>query len=221
MAADDLLAVRAELAELRQLLNRSGVAIAGQPFRHGSNAHDPRQNFSATTAPTANDDSAGGYGPGSIWVDRTAGRIYICTNGTVGAAVWRDVSLLYSVHQYAFRTPQDSATDVAAGTDFDPGWSSGPAAEIVKSVLFDAPTAGTGLTYTIAYADTKDRDTAATWTTIHSKSVGSGVKGDEVVSGFSASVVPANRLLRCSLSALSGSYRLVTVQLEVWRPLQF
>lgn len=42
-------------------------------------------------APTVNDDSTLGYGPGSIWVDVNGDRydVYVCFSGTKGAAVWK------------------------------------------------------------------------------------------------------------------------------------
>ena len=46
----------------------------------------------ATTAPTVNDDSGGGYEIGSLWIDITNDLIYQCTDATVGAAVWKNLS---------------------------------------------------------------------------------------------------------------------------------
>ena len=44
--------------------------------------------INGTAAPTVNDDSDDGYGPGSMWVDTTNDRIYFCVDATVAAAVW-------------------------------------------------------------------------------------------------------------------------------------
>ena len=49
-------------------------------------------NFNASAAPGATDDAADGYAPGSLWVDRTAGKAYICTDASVWAAVWALIS---------------------------------------------------------------------------------------------------------------------------------
>lgn len=49
-----------------------------------------KHNFAATTAPTVTDDSASSYSVGSIWIDVTADLIYIATDVSVGAAVWKE-----------------------------------------------------------------------------------------------------------------------------------
>lgn len=45
-------------------------------------------NLGASVAPTVNDDSSGGYTPGSIWADTTADEAYVCVDASVGAAAW-------------------------------------------------------------------------------------------------------------------------------------
>lgn len=45
-----------------------------------------------TTAPTINEDAGDGYSVGSIWVDTTNDKSYICSDSTVGAAVWQQFS---------------------------------------------------------------------------------------------------------------------------------
>jgi microcystin-dependent protein len=49
--------------------------------------------INATTAPTATDDSNDGYIEGSIWVDVTNNRVYICVDSTVAAAIWQRYEL--------------------------------------------------------------------------------------------------------------------------------
>ena len=51
------------------------------------------ENVTATTAPTVNDDYDDGYLVGSRWVDLTADRAYVCLDSTVGAAVWKEITL--------------------------------------------------------------------------------------------------------------------------------
>lgn len=48
--------------------------------------------FDATTAPTANEDIADGYGPGSLFYDATGNALYICESNGAAAAVWTVVS---------------------------------------------------------------------------------------------------------------------------------
>ncbi len=51
-----------------------------------------QDNLSATTAPTANEDSGDGYAERSLWIDTTNDKAYICVDATATAAVWIDVS---------------------------------------------------------------------------------------------------------------------------------
>lgn len=53
----------------------------------------PQANYSATTAPTVNDDSDDGYGVGSLWIDVSNDEAYRCLDATVGAAVWIETTL--------------------------------------------------------------------------------------------------------------------------------
>lgn len=48
----------------------------------------PKPNYAATTAPTVGDDTADGYTVGSVWIDTTADKIYLCVDASLGAAVW-------------------------------------------------------------------------------------------------------------------------------------
>lgn len=51
-------------------------------------AHLTFNKFDGTEAPTATDDSDSDFVVGSRWVDATNGRVYVCVDATVGAAVW-------------------------------------------------------------------------------------------------------------------------------------
>lgn len=48
--------------------------------------------FSLTTSPTINDDSSDGYVVGTHWIDTVTEKIFVCTNTTVGAAVWKSLA---------------------------------------------------------------------------------------------------------------------------------
>ena len=57
----------------------------------------PLSKYDATSAPTADDDSAntsgnGVFGVGSAWVNLTTDTIYLCTDASEGAAVWNSIS---------------------------------------------------------------------------------------------------------------------------------
>ena len=47
-----------------------------------------KSNVTATSNPTTTDDVAAGYAPGSIWLNTSTNRIFICVNNTSSAAVW-------------------------------------------------------------------------------------------------------------------------------------
>lgn len=46
----------------------------------------------ATVAPTSSDDSGSDYSVGSVWVDVTADKSYVCVDSTSSAAVWKETS---------------------------------------------------------------------------------------------------------------------------------
>lgn len=62
----------------------------------------------ATAAPTINDDITLFYEPGSIWIDQTNNKGYLCVDNTDGAAVWREM---------AAATGTGDVTGPVSGTD--------------------------------------------------------------------------------------------------------
>jgi len=48
--------------------------------------------YDGTVAPTVNEDSGGGYSVGSVWIDTTNDKAYICLDNTVTAAVWTEIT---------------------------------------------------------------------------------------------------------------------------------
>jgi hypothetical protein len=53
--------------------------------------HIPKLTYDATVAPGVGDDSADGYSVGSVWIDVTNDKAYVCLDATVGAAVWQEI----------------------------------------------------------------------------------------------------------------------------------
>jgi hypothetical protein len=45
-------------------------------------------NFAATVDPTTANDSSQGYSAGSVWINTSDGRAFLCYSAAVGAAVW-------------------------------------------------------------------------------------------------------------------------------------
>jgi len=54
----------------------------------GNTAWEIIENYGAVTDPTVNDDAADGYIRAAIWINVAAGRLFFCTDATIGAAVW-------------------------------------------------------------------------------------------------------------------------------------
>ena len=52
-----------------------------------------KSNTAASAAPGVTDDSASGYAVGSIWLDTTNDKAYICLDATASAAVWLEMTL--------------------------------------------------------------------------------------------------------------------------------
>lgn len=51
-----------------------------------------KANLGATDDPTAADDSGDGYAVGSVWINTTGDKVFVCADATATAAVWKDVS---------------------------------------------------------------------------------------------------------------------------------
>ena len=49
-------------------------------------------NFAAVADPTAGDDDADGYEPGSIWYNTGSGDLFLCVDASTGAAIWSPLS---------------------------------------------------------------------------------------------------------------------------------
>lgn len=52
-----------------------------------------RHNLAGIAAPAAGDDDADGYAVGSLWVDVSADRAWVCVDASTGAAVWAEASV--------------------------------------------------------------------------------------------------------------------------------
>jgi hypothetical protein len=51
-----------------------------------------KHTLNAVAAPTATDDSAGGYAVGSRWIDVTADKEYVCVDASASAAIWKETT---------------------------------------------------------------------------------------------------------------------------------
>lgn len=58
-----------------------------------SNVTNIKNKLDATVAPAVtDDDDPGGYSVGSLWIDVTADKSYVCVDNSAGAAVWKETS---------------------------------------------------------------------------------------------------------------------------------
>ncbi|HUW17260.1 MAG TPA: hypothetical protein VMW94_09305, partial [Actinomycetes bacterium] len=76
--------------------------------------------LAAAVAPGVNDDSVTGYSVGSVWIDTTANRSYVCVDATGGAAIWVTDALGATFQDIVDNGPTatlPAATPVALTTD--------------------------------------------------------------------------------------------------------
>lgn len=71
--------------------------------------------YDATVAPTANEDVADGYGPGSIWLNATSNIAYICESNGAAAAVWNTLGGGVSDSDYGDITVSTGVWTIDAG----------------------------------------------------------------------------------------------------------
>tara|TARA_R110000787_G_scaffold231327_1_gene338741 strand:+ start:2442 stop:3734 length:1293 start_codon:yes stop_codon:yes gene_type:complete len=65
-------------------------AADGTMIKTGAGAYSLIKNsLNESTSPGVSDDSSGGYGVGSTWIDTTLDLSYVCLDASVGAAVWK------------------------------------------------------------------------------------------------------------------------------------
>ncbi len=80
-------------------------------------------NFSATTDPTTGDDSADGYEAGSLWLNVTGSKVFICEDASAGAAVW--IELTGGGTGSGVQNNFSATTDPAVGDDSADGYEAG------------------------------------------------------------------------------------------------
>jgi hypothetical protein len=102
--------------------------------------------LSGHTAPTANDDSGDGFSVGSIWLDTTADRAYICLDASVGSAVWLEIThplttqgdILYYDGSALVRLAKGTATQVLTmnAGETAPEWAAGGGGGLYSAVAY-------------------------------------------------------------------------------------
>lgn len=93
-------------------------------------------NTSAITDPTINEDSGDGYVVGSIWVNVTGDKVFICVDSTVGAAVWQRFEL-YDADLEAIAALTSAADKVPYATGAGT-WALSTLTSFARTILDDA-----------------------------------------------------------------------------------
>ena len=65
----------------------------------------------ATAAPDANDDTTAGYAVGSVWIDVTNDKAYVCLDATEASAVWTETTVTGSGPSQATQAALEAETD--------------------------------------------------------------------------------------------------------------
>lgn len=81
-----------------------------------SNVYDIPHNYDAVVDPTAADDT---YTAGSIWVNNSTDKAFICTDATTDAAVWKDITASGSVISGSGVTNHNDLSAIQGGTTGD------------------------------------------------------------------------------------------------------
>jgi hypothetical protein len=72
------------------------------------------ENYGAAVDPTVNEDAASGYVRGSLWINTTGNKVFVCSNPADGAAVWKDLGAASSGTQAFGTIAVSGQSDVVA-----------------------------------------------------------------------------------------------------------
>jgi septal ring-binding cell division protein DamX len=121
-------------------INLSTSIVGFLPATHGGSGG--KNNFSATTVPGASDDTTQGYAVGSLWYNTSSTLLYICSDSTGSAAVWKQISL-------------QSASGIQSNVDIDSGTIDGTTigGNTPAAGTFTTLNTGAGNTATLPFVD--------------------------------------------------------------------
>lgn len=102
----------------------------------------PLDKTDGTTAPGVTDDSADGFSVNSRWIDTVAGKSYVCTDASLGAALWRLDSVILGTDTQPFNA---NLAELAALVDAD-GFLKNTSGTLTWTAVSSGPasTVGTG-----------------------------------------------------------------------------
>ena len=102
------------LVTMKAGLDVSATAAVGTLLVGGTSVSATKNKYDATSAPTAGDDTNDGYSVGSMWVDVTADRFYVCVDASAGAAVWASRLELSAENVYTAQQRMTLQTDTSS-----------------------------------------------------------------------------------------------------------
>ena len=114
-------------------INLTTSIVGYLPANHGGSGG--KNNFGATTVPNSTNDTTEGYAVGSLWYNTSTTLLYICSDSTGSAAVWKQISL-------------QSASGIQSNVDIDSGTIDG------TTIGGNTPAAGTFTTLNTGAGDT-------------------------------------------------------------------
>lgn len=121
----------------------------------------PKSNLSAATNPGVTDDSSGGYSTGSIWVNTTAKKTWICITAATGEAIWNQLDAVDFDHSKLTKLSWVDSGHTSTALSIASFGASGEASKI------SPPNSGERTNKVLAWIS----DSALGWATIASGSV--------------------------------------------------
>lgn len=178
---------------------------------HSGSSHAATQAAAEATAAAAAATHAAAADPHAGYRLESADHSHVST-GLQGG-------VLYSLVHYVFAPDAAPGATIIAGDGQGNFYHSGPAAETATKLYVDAETApgASGLPVTVAYGDTNDLDTVASWTTIATLTL-SSEKSSSTTSMTNATI-PADRLIRLSVGTIVGTPKDASITLVSKRPI--
>lgn len=76
------------------LINLATSTTGALPAARGGTGG--QNNTTATTNPTATNDSVQGYAPGSLWLNAVERRLWVCTSSAASSAVWTELTTVFA-----------------------------------------------------------------------------------------------------------------------------
>lgn len=116
------------------------IGYSGEMFTDGLGSFSVRRNTVVAGTPTAFSDSGSGYTQGSLWIDTLTGFAYLCTDASVGAAVWVQIggNTIASGNYIPVFTPSEPGTTTCTILDSFIWKQTGPVVDIFGAVEIDS-----------------------------------------------------------------------------------